>query len=96
MVGCGLGSLLSLALSSLSSGTSSGGREGMEEPPLFHASLHLLPRIESSLKCMGSNFPNSKKINKRRTPWLNHSKGFLIYQLHLNEQSKESQTSDEI
>lgn len=87
-MGCGLGSLLSLALSSLSSGTSLGGREGMEEPPLFHASLHLLPRIESSLKCMGSNLPNSKKTN--------HSKGFLIYQLHLNEQSKESQTSGEI
>lgn len=87
-MGCGLGSLLFLALSSLSSGTSSGGREGREEPPLFHASLHLLPRIESSLKCMGSNLPNSKKTN--------HSKGFLIYQLHLNEQSKESQTSGEI
>lgn len=41
-----------------------GGMEGQNLPYFMPHYIHLLPRIESSLKCMGSNLPNSKKTNK--------------------------------
>lgn len=55
----------------------SGGGEKGQNSSLFHVSPYLLLRIESSLKRMGSNLPNSKKTKKWLTvlPCFNHFEG---------------------